>query len=555
MKIVELIQGSPEWLADRAKYRNASDAPAMMTVSPLKTRDQLLAETYYGIGKDVTYFQQKIYDNGHTFEALARPYAEEIVGEPLYPVVGREGKYGASFDGITMDEKIIFEHKTLNDGLREFFASGSDGNMLPALYTVQMEHQLMVSGAEKCLFVASSWTNNQELLEIQHCWYYPNLELRRQIDAGWELFEKDLSVYEPPVVAEKVEAQVVESLPLPSVVVKGEITTSNLDKIKPLFDKYLSGIKTELKTDQDFADADANAKNCRTTAKNIEALRENIISQMADVNAIDKSLASYQEAFNKMGLSLEKAVDQQKQLIKSNAILAAKNAFNAHIASLEEETKPIRLNVPVPDFAGAIKSIRSITSMNSRINDALANGKLQADEQARDIRAKLSWMRENTEGYKMLFSDIMIIINKPMDDLQLLVKSRISEHKAAEEEKAKKLQEEAAAAERLKIAQETSHQMQKEQSQPAPLEALPELQQDETVNSLEVPLVQANQVESGTSFGVSSFGGGSGGARNSGKALRPARFDIVRKVAAAYNVTNTQAEQWLIEEFQIAKAA
>ena len=30
MKIVDLVQGSPEWHAHRRKYWNASDAPAMM---------------------------------------------------------------------------------------------------------------------------------------------------------------------------------------------------------------------------------------------------------------------------------------------------------------------------------------------------------------------------------------------------------------------------------------------------------------------------------------------------------------------------------------------
>jgi predicted phage-related endonuclease len=44
MKILNLTQGSPEWLATRAQHFCASDAPAMMGVSKYKTRSDLLRE-------------------------------------------------------------------------------------------------------------------------------------------------------------------------------------------------------------------------------------------------------------------------------------------------------------------------------------------------------------------------------------------------------------------------------------------------------------------------------------------------------------------------------
>mgnify|MGYP000576635691 CR=1 FL=1 len=53
MKTVQLIQGTREWLSHRAAHWNASDAPAMLGVSPYKTRDQLLRELATGITADV----------------------------------------------------------------------------------------------------------------------------------------------------------------------------------------------------------------------------------------------------------------------------------------------------------------------------------------------------------------------------------------------------------------------------------------------------------------------------------------------------------------------
>ena len=75
MKVHDLIQGSPEWLSYRTEHFNASDAPAMMGVSPYKTRTQLLHEMHTGIAADVDEATQRRFDDGHRVEALARPLA------------------------------------------------------------------------------------------------------------------------------------------------------------------------------------------------------------------------------------------------------------------------------------------------------------------------------------------------------------------------------------------------------------------------------------------------------------------------------------------------
>ena len=149
----KIIQGTPEWHEFRSRHLNASDAPAMMGESPYKTRDELLREKATGVAADVSEETQRRFDDGHRFEALARPLAEKIIGEELYPVVGSNGKFAASFDGMTMLGDVIFEHKTLNAAL----AVISPGEQLPLHYRIQMEHQLMVSGAEKCFFMATKW--------------------------------------------------------------------------------------------------------------------------------------------------------------------------------------------------------------------------------------------------------------------------------------------------------------------------------------------------------------------------------------------------------------
>lgn len=453
-----MIQGSKEWHAHRAAHFNASDAPAMLGISPYKTRTQLLTELKTGITPEVDQFTQSRFNAGHASEALARPIAEKIIGEELSPVVGTEGDLSASFDGITFIGDVAFEHKLLARRLEEVvWVSDNAEDFLPEDYLVQMEQQLHVSGAEKCLFMASKWNDEGELIEERHCWYYPNMERRQRIIDGWAQFDKDLAAYVPPEAKAAPETKPAESLPVPSIMVKGEVTLSNLAEILPEFDRVLESTNTELVTDDHFAQADIDAKASRTAAKNLKLTAQAVIDQIAPVSEVVRTLENYASKFDALGLKLEKAVKSQKDLIKTSAIMKAKQDLDAHVAELESEIKPIRMSLPPVDFAGAISGVKTIASMQERINNALLTAKMDADAMARDIRAKLAWCKEHAEGFGMLFPDLQQIIGKAMDDFQLVIKSRIDEHKRAEAEKEARIKAEAEEAARQKIAAEASH--------------------------------------------------------------------------------------------------
>lgn len=208
MKIVDLVQGSDEWKLHRAAHFNASDAPAMMGASKYKTRAQLLKEMATGIYEEIDAATQRRFDAGHRFENLARPLAEKIIGDDLSPVVGVLGKLSASFDGITFDELVCFEHKTLNDSLRSVTCAAD----LDVQYRVQMEQQLYVASADSCLFMATKW-NGDELSEpAMHVLYESDAKLRAQIIAGWDQFAIDLANYQHVEAAPEVIAAPVQDL-------------------------------------------------------------------------------------------------------------------------------------------------------------------------------------------------------------------------------------------------------------------------------------------------------------------------------------------------------
>lgn len=478
MKIHNLIQGSPEWLAYRAKHFNASDAPAMMGCSPYKTRAQLLREMHTGVAAEVDVATQKRFDNGHRVEELARPLAEEFIGEELYPVVGSSGKLSASYDGLTLDERQGFEHKALNDALRAAFAAMAskhgagnvDALLLPIYHRVQMEQQLLVSGAERILFMASEWKADDELVEEMHCWYYPDHGLRANIIDGWAQFERDLAAYVPPEATAPAVADHMESLPAVAVRMDGSLVVqSNLPAFGEALRAFVEKVPKAPSTDNEFATTDAACKALKRAEEALDAAEANALASMADVEAMRRMVADFRKLARDTRLAAEKMVDRRKLEIKEQAVSKARAALDAHIATLNAELAPMRVPAIAADFAGAIKGLKSLQSMQDKLDATLAVAKIAAEADARAIRANVAAFKDKADGFEFLFADLGHLVHKAADDFAALVTARIATHEAAEAEKARKAAEAAAAAAAV-VAQAAAPAVQ-QASAPAPAPA------------------------------------------------------------------------------------
>jgi putative phage-type endonuclease len=438
--IHSLEQGSAAWLAHRANYWNASDAPAMMGVSPYKTRSELLREKATGVAKEVDGYTQGLFDDGHRFEALARPLAEEIIGADLYPVSVTLGKLAASLDGLTLGEDVNWEHKSLNDAIR----AAQTASELPLYLRVQMEHQFKVSSASKTLFQASLWDDEGNLIEEKHLWYEPDLELQRQVVDGWLQFERDVAAYVAQEIPEKPKAEAIMALPALAVQIRGEVITSNLPAFKSQAEHYIASIKTDLETDEDFVQAAANVTFCDEAEKRLAAALDGAIAQMQTVDEVKRTVEFLISQFRTKRLALDKLVESRKKQIKENAVAERRQKYADHVAAINAELKTVQIVVPAPDFVTAIKGLKTIASLYDKLDTALANGKIAADAAAKDLRAKLDWYKSHAE-HAFLFRDLQALIQKPVDDFELAVTTRIAEHKRQEDEKeAKRKADEAA---------------------------------------------------------------------------------------------------------------
>lgn len=429
MKTHDFQQGSQEWHAHRATHFNASDAPAMMGCSHYMTRTELMTRMKTGISAEVDAATQRRFDDGHRFEALARPLAEKIIGEDLYPVTGSAGELSASFDGLTLMEDVAFEHKSLNDDLRAAMVEGCTGAALPPLYRVQMEQQCMVSGAEKVLFMASKW-NGDALVEERHCWYTPAPTLRAQIVAGWKMFAEELTTFEPPAVdAPAPEGKAPESLPALRIILKGEVSDSNLAEFKHVALTAIRSVNRDLKTDQDFADSAKARRWCEDIESKVEGAKSHALSQTATIDELFRTLDEISAEARVVRLELEKLEKARTTAINGEVVADGVKQFADHIKALNGAMPaPYLPSIPV-DFGNAIKSLRTVASKKNAVSTELARVKIIANEHATRIQANLLTLEQHKE-HALLFPDVAVLVLKQTDDLAAVIAQRIAAEKA-----------------------------------------------------------------------------------------------------------------------------
>ena len=438
MKVHTVAQGSDAWQALRADHNTASEAPAMMGASKYQSRTELLAVKKSGISPEVTSSQQFIFDKGHAAEAGARPIVEEMIGEELYPVVGTEGNLLASLDGATMLGETIFEHKLWNESLAAQVRAGE----LEPHYYWQLEQQLLVSGAEKAIFVCSDGTRDN-FVSME---YHPVPGRAEQLVAGWKQFEADLAEFVQAEAAPMVIGKAPDELPALRIELTGMVNGSNLKAFEDSALAVIGAVKTNLTTDQDFADAKKAVKWCGDVEAAVAAAKKQALSQTQSIDELFRSLDRISANARETRLKVDKLVKAQELSIKVEIKQAGETALAEHIATINKRLGSVQLPPIAVDFAGVMKGKSKLDNMRDAIATELARAKIEANAAAEAIEVNLASLRELADNHRFLFGDRQQLVLKANDDLVAVIKSRITEHEA---DQAKKLE-----AQREQIRQE-----------------------------------------------------------------------------------------------------
>lgn len=186
--IIQLAQGSQEWLDYRRTMRNASESAAVLGKSPWMTPYQLwLLKT----GRTVTQVTPAM-EHGIAMEPAARAAYEAQSGQIMQPLVLQDGSYSASLDGINFEGSLLVEIKCPFKGNNSALWLDAANGQIPAHYLVQIQHQLWVSGAILAHFWVFDGTQGL-ILSVER-----DEGAMEAIRRGWDAFQVHLDTDTPP---------------------------------------------------------------------------------------------------------------------------------------------------------------------------------------------------------------------------------------------------------------------------------------------------------------------------------------------------------------------
>ena len=163
-KLIELAQGTPEWLNLRYDHATASDAPVIQGLSKYKSKLQLFEEKVLRSEPDVK-GKELIFSKGHSAEVAGREWVTKNLDIELPPAVVISNEVPdlmASLDGFNPDKQTIFECKYVGHEVLKEVKKG----VLPVTHLVQIQAQLRATLATKCIYFAIDPSGNAATLEI-----------------------------------------------------------------------------------------------------------------------------------------------------------------------------------------------------------------------------------------------------------------------------------------------------------------------------------------------------------------------------------------------------
>lgn len=423
-------QGTPAWLELRTGYPTASEAPAAQGVSRYMTRSELLRQKATGITPEHDDRTLARFAEGHRVEDLARPMAEEYLGEELSNVTMTAVADGlpllASLDGINFDGDISWECKLWNESLAEQVRT----NNLSAQYTVQMDQQQLVSGAKRTLFTCTDGTPERTV----HCWYESSEEKKAAVVMHWRQFLQDVAAYDP--TAERPAPAVaapVESLPAVVVQVQGALTVGgNLDAFGDALRQFIARIPAKPSTDQEFADAEAATKALKKAEEALTAAEDGALAQISDVEQMRRTVADLKNLARTTRLATEKLVAAEKDARRTAIVTGAQAQLDQHVQALNQRLGANWLPRMAGGFGEVIKGKKSLANMEDAVAVALTSAKHEANQLADRLEANRKHLVQADGDWIALFADFATVGAKAEEDFQILAAHRIGQHKQAE---------------------------------------------------------------------------------------------------------------------------
>jgi hypothetical protein len=232
-----------------------------------------------------------------------------------------------------------------------------------------------------------------------------------------------------------------ELIPL-TIETRGEVIASNVDEFRELVRGALANINRELKTDEEFGQAELDVKALKGAEDAVKAAKEKALADAEQLNALFRALDETGEEIRAPRLELEKLIAKRKEEVKNELVTEA-------LAKLECAPR-LRASAYGRSLQEAIKGKRTLDSMRKALDVTVTTHNALIG-QARIAIDTFTW-----EHGKELVLDAEDLEVKGLDAVNAELRRRLEAVKAEEERKRLAAEAEKAKAEVAQIKRDAA---------------------------------------------------------------------------------------------------
>ena len=207
----------------------------------------------------------------------------------------------------------------------------------------------------------------------------------------------------------------------------GEIEQSNFDDWKTDLTEQLKGVKTELVSDSDFAEASSNVKKFKKAEKSLKEAKTSAIKQAADINELFDAIDTVAKQTRRVRLDLEGQIKTRKAEIKQKAIAAAAEKVRAVFDSQSEDFQLLDANqfTDIAIYGEAIKGTRGTSGMKKALDTVCTQMEEKIAAQAKIIKDNAVKIDSLATGHQVAFQDRAFLLAKAPEQLDAIIDERI----------------------------------------------------------------------------------------------------------------------------------
>jgi hypothetical protein len=211
------------------------------------------------------------------------------------------------------------------------------------------------------------------------------------------------------------------------------VVSTNLDRFESAARALIGSIKTELETDQDFANAEATVKYCKDAEDRLDLVKKQALAQTASIDDVFRVMDGLREQLRATRLSLDKQVKARKEAIRDELVTEFYRQMVEHVNALNAGNGEDWLDYPVRHVLGdAIKGLKSIASCRNALAAKCSELRTDLSAAACRLARNREMLKHEDRDWYSLFPDFHSVGTRQPEDFDALSELRIRRHREAE---------------------------------------------------------------------------------------------------------------------------